>query len=95
MGDVFVFGCVSVCWYVSVCVVFDVLPSMRRLLCGGDGSKKRNLQKQKETREGMFFTITVQIYSKKLDPHQITNITVFINPKNSCFRTIGMHKTAC
>ena len=38
--------CVSVCQYVSVCVVFvvllvaSVLASMRWLLCGGDGSKK-------------------------------------------------------
>ena len=40
------FVCVSMCQYVSVCVVFvvllvaSVLASMRWLLCGGDGSKK-------------------------------------------------------
>ena len=40
------FVCVSVCQYVSVCVVFvvllvaSVLASLRWLLCGGDGSKK-------------------------------------------------------
>ena len=43
----FVLVCVSMCWYVLVCVVFvvvlvaSVLVSMRWLLCGGDGSKKK------------------------------------------------------
>ena len=41
-----VFGCVWLCecwrYYVIVCVVFVVLlPSMRWLLCGDDGSKKK------------------------------------------------------
>ena len=38
-----VFGCVSMCQFVLVCVVFVVLllPSMRWLLCGGDSSKKK------------------------------------------------------
>ena len=49
--DVFVFGCVSMCYYVIVCVVFvvllvaSVLPSMRWLLCGDDGSKKKTKTK--------------------------------------------------
>ena len=44
----FLLVCVSMCQYVSVCVVFvvllvaSVLASMRWLLCGGDGSKDKN-----------------------------------------------------
>ena len=47
MGDVFMFSCVWLCLVVLVCVVFvvllvaSVLASMRRLLCGGDGSEEK------------------------------------------------------
>ena len=47
MGDEIVFGCVWLCLFVSVCVVFvmllvaSVLASMRWLLCGGDGSEEK------------------------------------------------------
>ena len=52
MGDVFVFGCVWLCLYVSVCVVFvvllvaSVLASVRWLLCGGDGSKNEKKKRR-------------------------------------------------
>ena len=53
-----VFGCV---WVELVCVVFvvlllaSVLASMRWLLCGGDGSKKKkNLSFLKKSRERIY-----------------------------------------
>ena len=53
---------------------------MRWLLCGGDASKKNKtksvITKKNPARE--FIPITVLIYSKKLNPHQITNITFFL-----------------
>ena len=77
MGDVCV--SVSMCQYVSVCVVFvlllvaSVLASMRWLLCGGDGSKKTIttsvITKKIPTKEFCH-------YGLKLKPHQITVITV-------------------
>ena len=53
--------CGSMCQYVVVCVVFVVLlvasmlPSMRWLLCGGDGSKKKDIcNYRKMSRERIF-----------------------------------------
>ena len=59
-------------------LVASVLASMRWLLCDGDGSKKKTrsvIAKKYPARNCI--SITVLINSKKLDPHQITNITVF------------------
>ena len=58
MGVVF-----SMCQYVLICAVFvvllvaSVLASMRWLLCGGDGSKKKKndiCNYRKKNREGFF-----------------------------------------
>ena len=72
-----------------VCVVFVVLlaasalASMRWLLCGGDDSTKTKTKSviTKKIHREDFFTITVLIHSKKIDPHQITNVTVFLFKK--------------
>ena len=62
------------CLYVSVCVVFvvllvaSVLASMRWLLCGGDGSKKKkknDIYNYRKNPAREFFSITVSIKSKK------------------------------
>ena len=78
-GDVFVFGCVWLCLVVLVCVVFvvllvaSVLASMRWLLCGGDGSEEKRLQKKSLVKN---FSTTVLNQCEKLKPHQITVIPV-------------------
>ena len=62
------FVCVSLCQYVSVCVVFvvllvaSVLASMRWLLCRGDGSKEKSVVTEKYPAND--FSITVLLKSK-------------------------------
>ena len=69
-----------------ICVVFvvllvaSVLASMRWLLCGGDGSKKKISVIQKKTRENLS-PLRFLISSKKLD--QITNVTDFDEFENN------------
>ena len=76
--------------YVLACVVFvvllvaSVLASMRWLLCGGDGSKRKNTKSvilQKKIPRGNFSILVFNLF-EKLDPHQITNITDLILSKN-------------
>ena len=70
-----------------VCVVFvvllvaSVLASMRWLFCGVT-VQKNDICNHRKNPAREFFTSTVLINSKTFDPHQITNITVFINWKN-------------
>ena len=63
----FVFGCVSMCLYVMICVVFVVLPSMRWLLCGDDGSKKdlNDICNFRQISREEFFPLQFKKISKK------------------------------
>ena len=63
-GVLVVFGCVSMCQHVIVCVsvyclrcwVASVLASMSWLLCAGDGLKKTtSVIRKKKKREGFFY----------------------------------------
>ena len=71
MGVVF-----TMCQYVLLCVVFvvllvaSVLASMRWLLCGGDGSKKKD---QNE----------ICNFNKKCPAREVMSVTVFIFSKNA------------
>ena len=76
------FGCVSMCQYVSVCVVFvvllvaSVLASMRWLLCGGDGSKKTKttsaITEKYPARE--FYPLRFNIKTKKSHSRTVTTV---------------------
>ena len=93
----FVFGCVWLRLVVLVRVVFvlllvaSVLALMRWLMCGGDDAKKTKTKSviTKKNLARNFVPLRFE-FIQKIDPQQITNITVFENWKNKSATRISV-----